>query len=129
MRFVSNWSEIAQNIKKIVCGLESKNEEVREYFKKRISLGKCFVVAKYKNQTVFAPSRFIGYAENSKDKHQKNDDKDGRKTNPVIERILNSKWSENPKLDKQYENYRQSLNLGLCGSPRKYIDAQGNEII
>jgi 5-methylcytosine-specific restriction enzyme A len=133
MEFVQNWQEIAENIISVTRGAESDKEETRSYFRGLILRGTCFIASTRGNQAVFAPSRFIGYADNSMEEHELNQEKDGRDTNPVIEKILTTNWSANTELDRLYKNYCLMLGMkprdeGTFGVARKYIDARDREI-
>jgi hypothetical protein len=129
MRLIRSWEEIATNIRSIVEGAKSVNESDRSYFKQIILRGMCFVVAKHGDNVVFAPSRFIGYANNSPAEHETNAEKDGRDTNPVIAAILSCDWEQAEELEEEYRLFCHSLGLsprpsGSFGAPRKFIDAR-----
>ena len=133
MRLVRSWEEIAKNIRSVVEGTKSTNESDRIYFEQIILRGTCFVAAKHGESVVFAPSRFIGYAENTRAQHEANKIKDGRNTNPAIAEILASEWSQVKELEEEYEIFCRSLGLsprqaGSFGVRRKFIDARGRPL-
>ncbi|MGO4108958.1 HNH endonuclease [Paenibacillus sp. YAF4_2] len=66
------------------------------YYSKRLGSGNCFVVwvGRYVNLS-FAPSRFIGYTNNSKDVHEGNMTKDGGVTNKAIRTLLGVERPDN----------------------------------
>ena len=73
----------------------------------------------------FYPSRFIGYVDNTMDKHMSNTTKDGKQTNPAISSVLHDKPQQNLRLEALYQKYCQSLGFeanekGPYGVDRKY---------
>lgn len=73
----------------------------------------------------FAPNRFVGYADNSMEKHENNVFKDGRDTNDVITRILGSAPIEDAEMESAYLKYCSKLFItprakGAFGAKRKY---------
>lgn len=61
----------------------------------------------------FAPSRLIGYRNNSFSAHASNSDKDGRITTPLITQIIGVDVEENIRLENQYVKFL----AGLGGDP------------
>ena len=58
----------------------------------------------------FYPSRFVGYQDNSIAKHENNEWKDGKETNPVIGALLGAGTPiSNAKLDAIYKDYCRTL--------------------
>jgi hypothetical protein len=76
--------------------------------------------------TKFAPSRFIGYKNNTITKHESNITKDGRETNPAISDALGVKQPIiNEELEELYKKYCIYLGFspppkGAFGVTRKY---------
>lgn len=73
----------------------------------------------------FYPSRFIGYVNNSMDAHARNQEKDGKVTNPAITDIIGTKPQLNETLEDEYKEYCVSLSFkankaGAFGVKRKY---------
>ncbi|MCB1660680.1 MAG: HNH endonuclease, partial [Pseudomonadales bacterium] len=73
----------------------------------------------------FAPSRFIGYANNTIDKHEANHSKDGRETTPKISKLLGKDCVFDEELEKSYREFCQALGFeandtGAFGVKRKY---------
>ena len=59
------------------------------------------------------------------DKHQNNESKDGKVTNPAISKILGTKPEPNLEYEKDYKEYCKSLGIvprekGAFGVERKY---------
>jgi putative restriction endonuclease len=93
-----------------------------------IKLGTCFVPYKSVAGLAFAPSRFLGYVDNSLPKHGGNARKDGRLTNPAISEILGKTPEEDAELDERYRAFCSSLGFearatGNFGAQRKFWPA------
>lgn len=125
MKLVNSLSEIKENMKVLDDYLNSKNVNEVSYAKDRIKKGTCFIAIKKDDCFCFYPSRFIGYANNNMDKHDRNLNKDGKETNPVISSIIGSKPEINNELEEAYKDYCDSLGFtankaGAFGVKRKY---------
>ena len=125
MKTVDSLTEIKSNIKVIDNYLKSKNDEKVSYAKQLIKKGICFIAIANENGYSFYPSRFIGYANNNMSKHEKNEEKDGKETNPVISNLLNANPEFDEKLEEEYKKYCEFLGFkanksGAFGVQRKY---------
>ncbi len=122
---VGSVEDIKDNMKVIDSYLVSKNKDEVSWAKERIKKGTCFIAVPVEDGFRFYPSRFIGYADNTMDKHDSNEWKDGRETNPAISDILGSKPEPDDELESQYKDYCDSLGFkanksGAFGVKRKY---------
>lgn len=134
MRFVQDWREISMNIQTLAKGVMSGDASERAEYHDLVLRGICFVVADIRGQVVFAPSRFIGYAENTAVLHQQFEGKDGRDTNPVLAGILGEKWQTDSDLDLLYQQYCLTLGLeprkaGTYNKQRKFIDMRKRLVV
>lgn len=126
MDVISNVKELKDNINTLEKYLSSPQIEQHEYAVARIKNGTCFVAYQSNGMTKFAPSRFIGYQNNSFTKHENNYGKDGRITNPAISKLLRVKRPVfNEELEEQYKKYCIFLGFsppksGRFGIQRKY---------
>ena len=125
MRYIESVEELKNNMETLDRYLSKKCESTYSFALGLIKKGTCFVAVSTQNGYRFYPSRFIGYAENTKDKHENNNQKDGRKTNPVISSLLGQKVEPNPMLDSAYRAYCEKLGFtandkGSFGVERKY---------
>lgn len=96
----------------------------KEYLK-FLKRGTCFVIWQDGDKVLIGPSRFIGYHNNTIEKHKNNVKKDGRITNPAISKILNSSPVIHEAAEQVYVNYCQELGIetnstGAFGVARKY---------
>ena len=125
MRLVTNLEEIKQNTEVLDTYIDGKKDPEYSWAIERVKKGVCFLAMKKNGYYRFYPSRFIGYADNTMDKHDQNEYKDGRETNPAISSILGQKYEVNNRLDNEYRSYCESLGFtpgerGAFGAERKY---------
>lgn len=106
-RIILNKKELVNNLHKVELYLLGKEgEECRQEMIKLIGKGTNFVAYKIDGYMHFAPSRFIGYLNNSLCVHLlKNNGKDGTKTSPAIDKILCSKRKYDKDLDSSFLEY------------------------
>jgi 5-methylcytosine-specific restriction enzyme A len=95
-----------------------------EYLK-FLKRGTCFVIWQDGDKVLIGPSRFIGYLNNTIEKHENNEKKDGRITNPAISNILNVAPLINEAAEQLYVNHCHELGIetnstGAFGVTRKY---------
>jgi hypothetical protein len=87
--------------------------------------GTCFVPYDASGTLAFAPSRFIGYRNNTFGAHEDNEQKDGRVTNPAISELYGTSPVTDAELDDQYRAFCSSLGIevretGSFGVDRKF---------
>ncbi|MDI9519785.1 MAG: hypothetical protein QM308_01305 [Bacillota bacterium] len=123
---VSELSELLKNFQTLDGYLNLKVDPEYTYAINLIKRGICFVAVKDSNSYKFYPSKFSGYSGNSMYNHEKNlCYRNGRETNKAIERIMGSKPSNNPALEREYIKYCESLGFetrekGTFGVGRKF---------
>ena len=125
MQVVQSLEDIKQNMHVLDSYLDGKSENEYVFALNLIKKGTCFIAVKTENGYRFYPSRFMGYAHNTMNKHLKNDYKDGKETNPVISELLNQKVSPDNVLEQEYKEYCKRLGFaankkGAFGVERKY---------
>lgn len=125
MRCVQSIDEIKSNMTVLDGYLSEKHDPEYSFALDLIKKGICFIAISANSSYRFYPSRFIGYANNTMDKHENNEWKDGKETNPVISQILNQKYVPDAELEKAYREYCESLGFaprerGAFGVERKY---------
>jgi predicted HNH restriction endonuclease len=120
MDFVSTKEEIRDNLEQFEKYLRGTNGE-REFAYSRISGGKNFMAYKIDGEFRFVPSRYIGYANNTKDKHYKNRSKHGTQTTEKINKIINhNRPLPNKKLESEYLLFTSKLGIKPHKRDRKY---------
>ncbi len=130
MKFIKNLKDLSVNLETLENYLNSPVEKEKEYALNRVKLGTCFVVYEIKEEKHFAPSRFIGYKDNTMGKHDNNNAKDGRETNPAISGVLKTadascSLGNDDFLDETYKAYCIKLGIkpklnGAFGVKRKF---------
>lgn len=119
MNTVKTWAEIRLNILQLEKYKNSENSDERQFYKDRIKQGRCYIALDTRNGFIFAPSRFVGYVDNSITNHDENYDKDGRETNREIDLILGP-YEINKTLEKRFKIFCQNLDINQDNHERKY---------
>ncbi|MFV8343606.1 HNH endonuclease [Flavobacterium sp. XS2P39] len=124
MKLISNLEQILQNIKTVENYLTDGTSDEQLKISKFIQRGTCFIAYQIENEIRFAPSKFLGYINNSLEKHIPSET-DGRNTNEMIINILETNPFFYEKLENEYIAYCQNLGLqprkkGAFGVQRKY---------
>lgn len=124
MELIEKIEDIEENIQTIDNYLSNKTDGEYSFALDLIKRGTCFVVKKEGDTYKFYPSRFIGYKNNTMDKHMNSMTKDGRETNPQISKILHQTLEKNI-FEKEYQEYCKQLGFehrekGTFGVERKY---------
>lgn len=122
---VKSADEIRANMATLDRYLNGKREPEYSYALSLVKRGTCFVADDSSGEHRFYPSRFIGYADNTKSRHENNGRKNGRETNPAISAILGRRPSPDAELEKAYREYCGRLGFaanetGNWGAPRKF---------
>jgi len=125
MRFVRTRKELDLNLSRFTRYLRSSDDGERQFYCDRLAQGICFVVFRRSGHLLFAPSRFVGYAQNSPHRHQRNDRKDGRDTNRVLTRLLGCSPEHDATLEREYYRACAKVNVepratGAFRVKRKY---------
>ena len=118
MALVENKNDLSQNVEvfeNYLCeGSESESNRCRQLIKK----GMCFIAYKVGNEVRFAPSRYIGYKNNTLKKHGARE-KDGKETNVAINKILGASTTDEV-LEKYYQKFCSNLGITPDNRKRKY---------
>lgn len=120
MKLVQSIDDIYANIQTVDIYLDEKHEPEYSYALDLVHNGRCFAAVKSGSGYKFYPSRFIGYIDNTMDKHENNENRDGKETNPAISAILHSPLSFDPELELSYEEYCKNLGFDVYNYKRKY---------
>lgn len=108
--FIENRIDVIKNIYNLYCYTKSSIAEEREWALQRFKQGKWFVVEKFGNTLLFAPSRFVGYKDNTIEKHTLNHG-DGTQTNYKLRELKLYKESSDIFLSKQFETFMSTLGI------------------
>lgn len=121
MRLISNKKHLIANIETIENYIIDGNLVEKEATLDLIRKGKCLVAYKVDNDYRFAPSRFLGYQNNTLIAHFASQTKTGLESNAAINKVLESKLSSNENLENRYIQYCLSLGLQPSNySKRRY---------
>ncbi|MGM9803679.1 MAG: McrB family protein [Muribaculaceae bacterium] len=108
--FVENRIDVIKNIYTLYSYAKSSNAEDREWALQRFQKGIWYVVEPFGNTLLFAPSRFVGYKNNTKEKHTSNHG-DGTQTNSKFRELKLYKEIEDEFLSNQFELFMSSLGI------------------
>ena len=108
--FIENRIDVIKNIYTLYSYAKSNNEEEKEWALKHFKRGRWYVVEPFGNILLFAPSRFVGYKNNTIEKHTKNHG-DGRDTNPKFQELKLYKGVADDFLSEQFERFMATLGI------------------
>ena len=111
MQLISNLEQLRKNVKRFDDYLTKGSPEGKKWAQDHVQRGLCFVVYMIDEEMRFAPSRFVGYENNTIGKHTSTRGKDGRKTNLAINEILDGKPSPNSDMLRAYLGYCARLRI------------------
>lgn len=93
------------------------------YFRSLLKKGKVLYITEMRGELVFAPSRFVGYKNNSRKRHEalKNSyQADGKETNPAISKLIGIKHAESVDLDRIFVDHCESIGIVPSKNERKF---------
>lgn len=123
--FIENRIDVVKNIYTLFSYTKSPIAEEKEWALQRFKQGKWFVVEKFGNTLLFAPSRFVGYKDNTIDKHKSNHG-DGTETNNKFHEL---KLYKEVSDDFLSENFRKfMISLGIERETAKFLIPTNYEI-
>lgn len=114
--FIETREDIVQNIKTIYSYLDGKvDREHRDWAIQRMSQGRNYVIEVVDSQIYFAPSRFVGYIDNTMEKHEANHG-NGTETDNKIKNFYQK--VQNVKLDALLQ--KAMSEYGIVVGAKKY---------
>jgi len=114
MPFIQNMDDLTVNISTLEIYRNDNNPENRDFYKRLIERGRCFVAYERNNELHFAPSRFMGYANNNMEDHKqaiREGERDGRDTNPVLDRVIGQPHEANQHLEMEFIAFCNQLGI------------------
>lgn len=117
---ITTKSQLIKNLDRVESYLSSSSDELFEAMAHYIARGRVFVSYMVDGKMHFAPSRFVGYQNNTLIKHQSNKEKDGKKTTPAISKIIGSRNLFNEELEGAYLTYCEWLGVTPSNNNRTY---------
>ena len=84
-----------------------------------------FIIYSINNELQFAPSIFVGYVDNSINKHDSYKEKHGTKTKNTINKLLKCEPVSDRALFEEYFKYCEKINIekrenGVCNQSKKF---------
>lgn len=126
MELINSVEELLHNLAYLDAARLSEKSSVRAKYFDLVKRGTTFVVYPGTGGgQFFAPSRFIGYRNNSFAQHDENESKHGTDTNNRIKKLLGHAPQKDARLDENYKGFCQSLGFvpsdkGSFGNTRRY---------
>lgn len=120
-RKIKNLSELMDNLNQVDNYLFDSNDESYQSMVSLIGNGTNFVVYQCGSTWHFAPSRFVGYLNNTLLVHLvKDNGKDGKQTSPEIDKIIGKKRCFDSNLEEKYLAFCHKIGA----TPKRMIKAQ-----
>lgn len=116
--FIENRIDVVKNIYNLYSYTQSSVAEYKEWALQRFKQGKWYVVEKFGNTLLFAPSRFVGYKDNTIEKHKSNPG-NGTQTNSKFHELKLYKEATDIFLSKQFESFM--IILGIEKDTAKFL--------
>lgn len=120
METISTIDELRTNIAILDRYSQSNQPLEVDFYTSLVRSGRCFVMYKIDGVNRFAPSRFVGYKNNSMMLHGRNSSKDGRVTTPVISDVLGGQCTFDKEIEKLYHSFCLFLGYAPYMYRRKY---------
>lgn len=108
--FVENRIDVVKNIYTLYSYTRSTVTEDREWALQRFKKGKWYVVEPFGDTLLFAPSRFVGYKNNTREKHTSNHG-DGTQTNDKFKELKLYREIVDDYLSEQFKSFMSSLGI------------------
>ena len=108
--FIESRVDVVKNIYTLYSYANSSEAEDKEWAIQRFSKGKWFVVEPFGNTLLFAPSRFVGYKNNTREKHISNYG-DGTQTNKKLCELSLYKEMSDEYLSEQFKCFMNTLGI------------------
>lgn len=125
LELVDSLEEIMENIQTIDGYLSDTDPHLRSFAQDLIRRGTYYLAINRGKERRFYPSRFIGYKQNTRDKHIHNRDKDVRDTNKRISAILGQELKKSADLEAEFKMFCERVGFvptktGAYGLSRKF---------
>lgn len=119
MNFIKKRQDVIDNIITLEGYLTGKDKTQKQFAEQLVKSSKTFCVYKVNGENHFAPSRFLGYKNNTMDDHLANEGKDGKDANSAIDKVVGRHFT-NDTTEEKFKAYVSSLGLTAVESTRKY---------
>lgn len=119
-RLVKTKKEVLDNLKTLEKYRHSKNEDERDFYRKRIKLGVGFVVTGEGETYRCGPSRFVGYLKNNEPAHI-SQYRNGGKSDKCLEIVLERNWEYSKDEEELFIQFCHKLGITPSKNKRRYI--------
>lgn len=123
--FIENRIDVIKNIYTLYSYAKSSIAENKEWALQRFKQGKWYIVEVFGNTLFFAPSRFVGYKDNTIENHKLNPG-DGTQTNSKLRELKLYKEASDVFLTQQFEHFM--ITLGIEKDTAKFLIPYNYEI-
>lgn len=113
--FIDSRIDVVKNMYTLYSYVKGESEECREWALQRFKRGRWYVVEPFGDCLLFAPSRFVGYKDNSMKKHIENHG-DGTQTNDRLKALNLYKEYSDGYLTEQFKLFMISLGIDKSGA-------------
>lgn len=108
--FVKNRIDVIRNVYTLYLYAKSDNIEDKNWAIQRFKQGHWYVVEPFGDLLLFAPSRFVGYKDNTRAKHMENPG-DGTHTNSKFYELKLYKEAQNDFLVQKFQSFMKGLGI------------------
>jgi predicted restriction endonuclease len=127
VNIVDSIAQLEENFSVLHSAVSAGDERAKDLIRR----GKSIVVGTYAGKLAFGPSRFLGYFENDIDQHLlMRSERDGKKTNPAIDKVLGFCKSQNANAETAFKAYCRISDMDPPNNKRSYwILPEAEELI
>ncbi len=111
MKVIDSINQLENNLALFEKYFSEGTEEEQRFVCNLIKRGTCFVSYDVGGEIRFSPSRYIGYAENTMDKHEAYTRKDGKETNPAITKVLGTSLEMNSDIEDKFLEFCRNIGV------------------
>lgn len=108
--FIENRIDVVKNIYTLYSYTRSNSAEDRDWALQRFKQGKWYVVESFGGCLIFAPSRFVGYKNNTREKHTQNYG-DGTQTNNKFRELKLYKETVDEYIAEEFKSFMNRLGI------------------
>lgn len=123
--FIENRLDVIKNIYTLYSYAKSSDTEDKEWAIQRFKRGKWYIVEPLGNVLLFAPSRFVGYKNNTKGKHISNPG-DGKQTNDKFKELKLYQEATDDYISQEFKHFMSTL--GIEKDPGNFLIPMGYSI-
>lgn len=117
MSIVNTMAQLEENFAVLHSAVSKGDKQAKDL----VRMGRAVVVGTFANKLEFGPSRFLGYVGNDVEQHlSMRSERDGKETNPAIDKVLGFGKSQSSNADAAFVNYCRSMGLDPPNNKRNF---------